>query len=181
MIGYELLRHDNGAFAFAERNDLRRCVECGHLLAKWQESLAGLKIPRKRKSDISLTYDGLTVMSQKFKDVCKANQLEGTVFAELPDDPGFFAFASNIIVSIDAEQGGVRYETKCSACGKFAWVGRPHPVILKKGSNIPDRGFAQSDLEFAHKDEKCPMIFCGMTAAQILRQAGLKGLDLRPL
>lgn len=39
----------------------------------------------------------------------------------------------------------------------------------------------RSDYEFAHGDEKSPLFLCGLKAAKVLKAAGLRGLELRPV
>jgi hypothetical protein len=43
---------------------------------------------------------------------------------------------------------------------------------------VPERGFAQTDLEFASGDEKHAILLCGIEAGSILTKAKLNGLDL---
>src|SRR5690606_33221475 len=72
------------------RPGLRRCESCGELLDKWNESLAGFVV-KKRKLDIGHTYDGVTAVSGRFKAAYESSGLSGLVFRQLPDDPEFHA------------------------------------------------------------------------------------------
>ena len=81
MIGFELDYHDNDSYAFRTGRPVttkaakivqavapdfsttpfplvNRCIGCGELLRKWNEPLHGLVV-KKRKYDISTTYDGV--------------------------------------------------------------------------------------------------------------------------
>ena len=162
------------------RSGVRRCTNCGELLAKWDEPLTGLRI-KKRRYDISCTYDGVTVVSHRFKDVYETNNLTGLKFIPLPDDPDFFQIQATDIVPFDANRRGTRFEKQCSVCGHYKSVVGATPVYLKDGSSIPDKGFVRTDLEFASDDEKSPLFLCGQTAGGILNAAKLKGLDLVPI
>lgn len=156
---------------------LRRCEACGELLDKWNEPLIGLKIKR-RKYDISYTYDCMAVVSQRFKDVVETESLSGLVFRPLPDDPGFYAILAEPVVMFDAERRGTTFKNQCPVCGRYEEVIGATPVYLKEGETVPARGFARTDLEFASGDGKHPLLLCGMEAGRVLKNAGLKGLDL---
>ncbi len=205
MCVYRLSIQDNDSYAFRDRpaidentywyeihqsvvpnmsgkphSGLRRCATCGHLLAKWDETLTGLRI-KKRRYDISCTYDGIDVVSHRFKEVCETNNLTGLKFIPLPDDPDFFQIQATEIVPFDAERRGTRFEKQCPTCGHFESVVGATPVCLKDGAKIPEKGFVRTDLEFATDDEKSPLLLCGQHAGDILNAAKLKGLDLAPI
>jgi len=181
MIGYRLDGHDNGSHAFYDRPDVRRCAACGELLDKWNESLTRLRVRGRRKFDISATYDGVLVVSHRFRGACEANALTGLEFTSLPRDPDFSAINSPDVVQFDAERAHTQFINRCSTCGRYKEVIGPDPVSLKPGNTIPDRGFVRTDLEFASGDEKHPLILCGTTTGQILKQSGLKGLELQAI
>jgi hypothetical protein len=199
MIGYYFSVHDNDSYAFRvyprltqyqkvhqtiipdmsgeSRQDVRRCPECGELLNKWNEVLKGLKIKRRRL-DISCTYDGVDVVSARFKQVYESNALTGLRFIPLLDDPEFTQIQATAVVEFDAIKRGTRFEKKCPVCGRFAVVVGATPVCLEEGSVIPERGFVWTDLEFGSDDGKSPLLLCGISAGQVLTNAKLNGLDL---
>lgn len=202
MIGYYFSVWDNDSYAFRNRpsvregsyryelhqailpnmsgspkTGVRRCTTCGELLSKWDEPLPGLKI-KKRKYDISCTYDGITVASNRFKEVYDANHLQDLRFIPLPDDPSFYQIQARAIVRFDAEQRGTRFEKICAVCGQYESVVGATPVYLRQDESIPKSGFARTDLEFASGDEKHPLLLCGVDAGEILKSAKLRKLDL---
>ncbi len=159
---------------------LRRCEGCGELLAKWDEPLSRL-IVKKRKYDISCTYDGVTVVSERFESVCDASGLTGLSFQKLPDDPEFYAIQASETVAFDAERRKTRFLKQCDRCRHYDSVTGATPVFLKEGQHVPSRGFVRTDLEFGSGDEKHPLLLCGEDAASILKTSGLKGIDLTPI
>ena len=178
-MGFHVLSGpDNGTFAFDGRPEVATCDLCKGVLDKVRESLRGVRIHR-RKYDVSGTYDGAHIVTERFKQVCESNRLTGTVFRQLPDDPGFYVLWSDIVVEYDPEEAGSRLGERCGKCGKPQWatMGR---CALKPGNAVPDLGFVQTDLWFAGisgYDERCPLILCGDGTAKILREAKLKGLE----
>jgi hypothetical protein len=164
----------------ASRPDVHRCETCGELTQKWKEPLSGLVI-RKRKYDISITYDGVVVVSQRFKCVFEAACLLGLQFRVLPDDAVFYTIHAARVVAFDAERRKTRFIKQCPQCGRFESVVGATPVYLKPGDQIDPREFVRTDLEFGSQDEKHPLLLCGNDAAQSLSRAKLRGLDLIPV
>jgi hypothetical protein len=202
MIGYAFTPQDNDSYAFRKRPAIRentawyalhqtivpnmsgeslpgvrRCAVCGELLAKWDEKLTGLKL-KKRRYDVSGTYDGVVVVSEAFKAVYDSNHLEGLAFVPLPDDPVFFSINAITIVAYDFQRRQTSFGKKCQVCGKYEHVTGARPVFLKEGATIPASGFVRTDLEFAGGDEKHPLLLCGPSAGEVLRKAKMKGLYL---
>ena len=202
MLGFQLDYPDNNSYAFradkpktkaakitqpiapdfsgTPSEGVNRCTVCRELLSKWDESLQGLVI-RKRKYDISTTYDGLSVASSRFKKVYTENKLTGLVYRQLPDDPEFFGVFSDQTVHFDAQRRGTKFGPVCPQCGRHFHVTGADPVMLKAGVNIPDLGFVRTDLEFGTGDEKHYLLLCGRKAGAILGKAKLKGLISKPI
>ena len=174
---YELQQTLTPNMSGASRPGLRRCAHCGDLLNKWDEQLTGLVI-KKRRYDVSFTYDGVMVASSAFKSVYDSSGLTGLRFTPLPDDRTFFSIQADTVVRFDAKRRGTRFEKQCSACGRFESVVGATPAYLMEGSPIPDQGFRRTDLEFGSDDEKSPLLLCGPSAGQALKAAKLKGLAL---
>ena len=175
---HEMSGPDNGTFAFDGRPEVATCDVCKGVLDKMRESLRGVRIHR-RKYDVSNTYDGACIVTERFKQICESNRLTGAVLRQLPDDPGYYVLWSDVVVEYDPEEAGSRLGERCGKCGKLKWAtsGR---CALKPGSVVLDLGFAQTDLWFAGiggYDERCPTILCGDGAAKVLREAKLKGLE----
>jgi hypothetical protein len=160
-----------------QRSGVRRCSACNELLNKWNEPLTGLII-KKRQFDISCTYDGIEVASAAFKEVYDSHGLSDLSFSPLPDDPSFYCIRATKVVEFDPVRRGTRFEEQCPSCGRYRSIVGATPVYLKPGSEIPDMGFARTDLEFASGDEKSPVLLCGPAAGKVLKSAKLSGLDL---
>lgn len=164
----------------ASRPGVHRCDACGELTSKWDEPLVDLVI-KKRRLDISITYDGVLIASQQFKSIYESNDLSGLVFRRLPDDHDFYAIHALKVVAFDAERRKTRFVTPCPRCGRFESVVGATPVFLKAGSEVEGLEFVRTDLEFGSGDEKHPLLICGQIAADSLSNAKLNGLDLSPV
>ncbi len=174
---YVVYGHDNGLYFFYGRTDVRRCRVCGHLLAKWDEELRVALVSKFRKYDVGGSYDGVLVFSRRAKEVYEQACMTGLQFIPL-DRPDLFAVRAKDVVQYDPTIRGTRFIDKCDTCGQFKFIGTGRPITLLPGNTVPPLGFAHTDLEFAEKDEKHPLLICGDEAAAILRAAKLRGLDL---
>jgi hypothetical protein len=180
MPFHKLTADYNGTYAFCGRQGVARCDVCGGVLDKQKDSLAGVRIRKRRDRDFSFTYDHVCVVSQRFRDVCESNGLTGTVFVQFPDDPGFYAFWSDTVVEYDWEAAGSEFLELCPRCGKYVQI-TTGKYTLKPGSEVPEDGFAETDLWFGfinqEVDGRGPLILCGDGAAKVLREAKLRGLE----
>ena len=162
------------------RSGARRCDTCGELIAKWEEPLTGLVV-KCRRHDISVTYDGIVVATVRFKSIYERQKLLGLKFRQLPDDPSFFAVYATRAVQFDAERRKTRFIDRCAECGHFESVVGATPLYLSSNSQIGDKEFVRTNLEFGSDDEKSPVLLCGGMAANTLSRETLNGLDLIPV
>jgi hypothetical protein len=174
---YLVYGHHNDLYFFDERTDLRRCTACGHMLSKWEEDLTVVPIGKFRKLDIGYSYDGVVVVSNKFKVLYEQSGMTGLQFTALSHN--LHAIRATEIILYDAIRRGTQFENKCDTCGQYESVVGATPAYFKPGSSVPPLGFARSDIEFATKDEKKPLLICGDDAGALLKGAKLKGLDLQ--
>ena len=163
------------ARAAADRPQVRRCRACGNILDKWRTSLAGLKV-KKRNLDCGGTYDGVLVVSTRFKNWYDSHGFTGLEFRSLPDDSEFYAIRAMRTVSVDAGRRQVKFIGFCDTCERHAEVIGGYPVLLTPGQITGDTEFVATDLEFASYDEKSPILLCGQRVAKAIRKARLKGL-----
>ena len=202
MVAYRFSIQLNDSYAFHEAPDLteyqklhqallpdmtgdtqpevQRCPACGEMLNKWDVPLTDLRLKRRR-SDISATYDGVKTVSQRFRDVCETEGLTGLRFISLPKDKAFYAIRPIRAVRFDAVRRQTEFLNRCDVCGRYRSVVGATPVCLKAGESIHPKEFVWTDLEFASGDEKHPLLLCGVEAGQILKRAKLRGLDIEPI
>ena len=171
-----LYGHDNESYAFRNRNDAHRCPKCGGLLQKWEQDLSGFKL-EKRNLDISYTYDGVLVVSKRFKEFVENKGFIGVEFRQLPDDSEFFSLVCNATVAFDFERRRTRFEDKCDKCGCYESVAGATPTFLKRGKEVSSNSLSRTDLEFGSGDEKHPLIICGAEVVQAIRRQGFRGID----
>jgi hypothetical protein len=133
---------------------------------------------RKRKWDMSGTYDGYTIVSKRFRDFCKRSKWKGMNFVPLPADKGFFVLRLLLILAFDAKRRKTRFDDPCPACGAFYNVIGSDPAFLAGIKQPIMDGFYRSDLEFASGPEQAPLIFVGIETAEKLRKQNFQKFAL---
>ena len=176
MPFFTMYGHDNDLSFFKGRDDVKRCSSCGLLVAKWDEELGVVSIPHHLRYDVSSSYDGVVVVSRRFRDVYESAGLNGLEFTPLTGS--YFALRATNTVAFDSAKRGTRFVKKCGTCGQYESVVGAAPAFLVAGEAIGEMAFARTDLEFGSGDEKAPVFVCGARAAEALRGAKLKGMDL---
>ena len=177
---YIVRGHNMGLYFFDGRTDVRRCPTCQHLLRKWEEDLTCVPIKKFRKYDVGASYDGIDVWSSRAKAIYESAEMTGLRFIPLAH-PNLYAARAEAVMHYDSSCPNTRFENQCMTCGNWEFVGIGTPVVLMPGSHVAPLGFARTDVEFAAKDGKQPLLICGDEAAKILKSAKLKGLDLEKI
>lgn len=154
ISGYDNDSHMTGSCEklFAELTDIPKCSKCGY---RTDYRYTNKDFVLKRKTlDFSSTYDGITIVSLKFKEFCLRNGYNNLNFIKLPKSPNFFQFYvdGNYI-----EYNAGLKENYCDLCGQYESVCVPM-INLEKITEPLQDGFYQSDLWFASGNEKSPII-----------------------
>ena len=91
-----------------------------------------------KKRNISSTYDGFKIVSQKFKAFCENQKYTGLEFIELPQEPKYYWFKVNNIVHYDIEARGVKFLNYNEFCDGFEEIIGAHPVCLMSNSVLEE-------------------------------------------
>lgn len=125
---------------------------------------------KRRKRDISATYDGYDIVSTRFRRFCEEQGWQGMTFVPLPADRDFFVLRLSNVLPFDAERRGTKFEDPCPTCRAFYNVIGATPVYLRGIREPIDEGFFRSDLEFASGPEQGPLILVGVGTAEKLKE-----------
>lgn len=131
---------------------------------------------KKRRRDVTATYDGYVIVSQRLVDFGLAHACELDGLVELPGDRGFYWFRPSRTLAFAATTSN-----PCPTCHAFYNVIGPQPVFCQELRGPLAPGFYRSDLEFGSGPEQGPVIVVGAETGDALRRARLSGLHLRPL
>ena len=122
--------------------------------------------------DFSSTYDGITIVSLKFKEFCVRYGYDNLVFVKLPKTPNFFQFY--ILGNFLEFDAGLK-EKYCNACGQYESICQPIMKLENFAEPLSD-GFYQSDLWFASGNEKSPIEIISPVTKANLDKEGFKNI-----
>lgn len=176
IIGYELTGYDNDSYMTGsceklfEIPEIPKCKKCGYRL-DYKFTNKSFKLKRKTL-DISETYDGITIVSLKFKEFCIRNKYTNLTFIDLPNAPNFYQL---YIVGNTLKYEAILKEKFCEECQQYESV--VGPSLNKENITKPlNDGFYQSDLWFASGNEKSPTIIISSETLKKLKIEKIKGI-----
>jgi len=179
IITYDFFGQDNKSFMYDYDNDsYKKCPNCNNRLG--YEINPNFKLHCK-KYDVSYTYDGFLIVSQKFKFLCEENSYKEVSFINLPLEQDFFVFQTNDILKFDYERRKVDFIKLCEKCNRFDEVIGITPAFLKDIKEEIKEGFFRSDLIFGSGNDKSPLIIIGTDTYKKLKAKKLKGIDFDPI
>jgi len=163
---------ENGSDMLPDDSTGLVCKVCG-MLTKNDYINPAYHIP-KRCPDISHTYDGFMIGSERFKQVTESNGFSGVQFVKLVANPSFYVVTLNQMVSM-ARVPDLKMEEYCATCDCHV------SVWGKQVVEIPDNGIAntiyRSDLKMGYKLMMFPLWICNSVVEACLKSAGLKGFS----
>lgn len=180
---YVLWAADNDCYWIPELKDPRYC--CPICASKLSRSIENPDFYLKKKNyDISITYDGFLIASDKFvtalKKVFMNNIFECVpIKADKRYRGNYFKVEFRDILEIDQEKAVPEFGSVCSSCGQFEHVVGARGYYLH-GAPL-GAGIFRTDIEFGSGFEKSPAIVVGVDSVEMLKVAGLKGVSLDPV
>jgi len=151
-----------------------RCPACNVALNKYELDFSQVEIHTGRW-DVSATYDGFTIVSQRFAAVCAEHEFKG--YSLQPLGKGGFVFLSERVLRVDVERSRLRFDEYCKSCERFnsAAMGIQTPVYIQQDQVVELDSFYRTDVMLAWRDEQHPMQLCGQDVANVLRKSKLRG------
>lgn len=176
ILAYMLTGQQNDSFMLQGGISHPACPVCGMVINhEWIDPNFDLRGANER--DISYTYDGYLIVSDRFLDVAARY---GARYVELPSAPGYYSLLVDEVVRFDSLRRNTRFKNLCTECRRFESVAGATPVFLVDSHPLPDR-LLRTDVEFGSGDSKSPLILMGLSLANTLRKASLKGVELVPV
>jgi len=170
-LAFVLSGPDNDSYML-DGVEVWRCGTCG--LPMDREVANPTFVLRDRRWDLSYTYDGYCIVSERFH---AALGDQDAIYRALPSEPDFFVLSSDRFVDFDAERRGTRFEDRCDECGRYRSVAGATPAFLTDPVPLASN-LARTNVEFGTGDEQRPLLLVGTEAAARLRADGLAGLSL---
>ncbi|NDV95812.1 hypothetical protein D0T84_12955 [Dysgonomonas sp. 521] len=182
IIGYRMSGYDNNSYMtgscdklFPELKSVPKCDACGYR-TDYRYTNKDFKLSRKTL-DVSSTYDGVTIVSLKFKEFCIRYGYSNLEFIALPKSPDFFQFHINGNILPFAAS---TKEDLCKWCNQYESIVGPSMITDNIKEPLPD-GFYQSDLWFASRNEKSPVMVISPVTKDRMTREGFKNMCLNKI
>lgn len=177
LIGYDISGYSNDSYMtgscdklFSDLKFLPKCHKCGYR-TDFRYTNKDFRLKRKTL-DFSATYDGITIVSLKFKEFCLRNRYDNLIFIDLPKTPDFYHFyINNNIIKYGADMK----DKLCETCGQYESVIGPTLKAEAITEGLKE-GFYQSDLWFGSGNEKSPKFIISPETKQRLEKDKFKNI-----
>ena len=145
VLGYRVAGPDNGSFMYEGELDPPVCPECWLVTEpEWVSPTFSL---RRRRFDLSYTYDGALIASDRFLDVTSG--FAGLRSTPLPSAPGFHLLVATREVEFDSAKRSTAFEGLCPMCGRYT-------AVAPNARLDHTLAYSQSAEEFAARDDDAP-------------------------
>ena len=179
IIGYGILGPDNNSYLNPDGWGKSIC-EVVYFL-NYREKFINEKFRVKRSNlNLSQTYDGGAIVSQKFRDFCLRNNYEGLEFYQLKKQKELFLIKCSRIVEFDVDRRQTKFEEYKQECNKYNSISGAHPICLKSSSVLSD-GLYRSDVEFGGGYEQSPILIIGIDTYNKMKSEQFKDIDFEPI
>ena len=128
---------------------------------------------KNKKYNVACTYDGFTIVSEKFKQFCEQEGYTGLEFIILPNAPSFYWFKIHNVVEFDTKERETEFINYNEACKGYEEIIGATPVCLKNKIPLPD-GFYRTDICFGSYAGKSPLHLVGDDTMKKLKAVGFK-------
>lgn len=179
IIGYTLSGQDNDSYMFEDDSCLEKCDMCGYRI-DFSAYNPEYRLARKTQRDITATYDGQWIVSDRLRLVCEANGVADVLFRPFNKEPRFFQFISTRVVPFDVERRKTRFIKLCPKCGNYESIAGATPAYLKITKAL-DFGIYRTDVLFGSGNEKHPLIIVAPDVKEIFELEKLRGLEFGPV
>jgi hypothetical protein len=199
VIGYQFRGHDNDSYMLGEETR-RAASEAEREFFDWRFTQNGEQHPatcptcgrkvdrdyvspsfklRRKRMDVSGTYDGYVIVSERFRQFCRTKSIPNVEFLRLPSQPLHYWFRVLRLVEVDTKISlGLRFLYFCPMCHAHAGVFGTSRLRFKGWETTVPKGFSRTDLEFAQAHQQHPVIVVDPELAEELKAEKFRGMCL---
>lgn len=175
IIGYSISGPDNDSNLFPDGWGKSICEVSDFVHNR--EKYINEKFRVKRKNyNLSYTYDGATIVSQKFRDFCLRNSYSGLEFYQLKKQPELYLLKVNSIIEFDTNRRQTRFEDFHEECNSFNSIVGAHPTCLTTTTALPDN-FMRTDVLFGSGYGQSPITIIGIETFKKMKAEKLNDID----
>jgi hypothetical protein len=176
MLGYALYPQDNGSHMDPNKT-APACPVCSFRLDP-HVHVDDYRAPRNRR-DVVSTFDGQSIVSQRFREIWESKQLTGAKFEGFSTGAQWWQLTSSERVPFDRNVKGLRLLRLCSQCGQYEFAGGMEVRRLLIDELPAD--LCETDLAFASGNEKFRLQVFSPRAVACLEAEKLRGLSFEPV
>jgi hypothetical protein len=174
LLGYDITENDNDEFFLEDEEKLPKEWLYKNTY-EYNQLPASLKM-KKRMLDIGTTYDGFTIVSGRFKSLCKDISFKGLEFIELPSDRNFYLFRVNNILEFDAIARSTDFIKFSKEYNSYKEIIGATPVCLENKMKVPEGTIYRTDIFFGTGIRKSPVLMVGIKTKELMDSWKLKGI-----
>ncbi len=178
-LSEEQQKHYDWRFAENEKIHSAVCEICG---SKKEEYYINSNFKLRRKVyDISSTYDGHIIVSEKFRTFCIRKNYHGIEFIQIKKGVPFYVFVINNILELDEENMKIRKSNFCNLCNEYSSIVGPNPLKFKNNLVELEKTFYISDIKFGSAHEKQSIMFINDEIIKELEIEKIRGYSIHKL
>jgi hypothetical protein len=107
---------------------LEYCPQCGKITNRKEAILQACQFyRRKHKRLLYVTWDGVSIASQRFVEIYNQYKMNGLSFFALPKSPGSCLVRCENIIRHDCDNANIILEKVCPLCGRRDGAYMPQP------------------------------------------------------
>lgn len=179
IIGYSISGPDNDSYLFQDGWGKTVC-EVLDFIENREDYISDSFRVKRANYNLSYTYDGALIVSQKFRDFCLRNSYDGLKFYQLKKQDNLYLMKSENIVKFDSTRRKTVFEDYQETCGRYNAVAGATPVCLLS-KDEPEDGFYRTDIEFGGGYEMAPLIVIGKLTYEKMKLEKFKDIDFSPI
>ena len=170
--------NDSGLF-LSDDPDIDRCPGCGFV--RNREYIPPKFRLRKKLYDLSCTYDHIDIASQRFRDFCLHQGIEGLEFIPLPNNETYYIVRAKSILLADQERMNLELLDFCMECNRYACISGALPMYLKGVTSPLPTGIYATDMTFGSWDEREPLLIVSPDVKEMIKEHKFKGMSFSPI
>lgn len=167
-----------GVRIFAHPEEVKRCAGCKMPLDRWSEKF---ETDQRIKGDLAISFEGIWMVSKRFKAMYDAEKLEGIEFRSL--STGQFALIAKRRVITDPIKDAIQYVGRqCEVCGTYdTYLTGTFKPLPADGETIGERELVGSRQEYSSRLFRHYWLLVGNEFAAAIHNYGLKKTVLLPM
>ena len=179
-VAYIMASRDNDSCMFDSTDaGILRCPTCKFVTNR--DYIPPTFRLRRKQYDLSVTFDHIHIVSERFRQFCRDNAFPSVEFRRLPANESHHVMLSTRIVLIDRSRTELVFEDLCEECKRYASTGGSLPIFLLGVQESLPTGIYATDVSFGSWDEREPFLIVSPDVRDLIELEGFKGISYTPI